>query len=183
MPALYRVFPYLESARTREPGSAFYVPPQGGGRLDNPAMYSVFYASSAAAGAIAEAFGRLPEWTPAVLEGSPALRGSTRALARFELPDDDPICDLDDPSTLIRLRLRPSDVVSRDYDGTRAWAQRIFEQGNWIGVRCWSYYDPRWASFGLWDIRRLRLEEVAALQMSDPALLEASRTIARRIVP
>jgi hypothetical protein len=49
-------------------------------------------------------------------------------------------------------------------------------------VRWWSYYGSQWASFGLWNIRRLKLEEVKLLRLDDPAILDASRTIARRIV-
>jgi hypothetical protein len=179
---LHRVFPYLPSSAADEPGGAVYVPPQGGGRLDNPGAYSVLYLSDAAAGAISEAFGRFPEWSEAILQGSPGLPGSARAIARFHLPDDAPVCNLDDPALLEKLGLRPSDVVTRDYVRSRAWAQRIHEQGKWFGVRWWSYYDPQWASFALWNISQLKLEDVRFLRLDEPALREASRTIARRIV-
>ncbi len=182
MPTLYRVFPYLTRAAEDEPGGPLYVSAQGGGRLDNPAAYAVLYLSDAAAGAIAEAFGRFSEWTTAILEGSPSLPGSARAIARFQLPEAAPICNLDDPAQLGALGLRPSDVVSRDYTRSRAWAHRIYEQGRWIGVRWWSFYDPQWASFGLWETGQLELEEVRLLQLDDTALQDASRAIARRIV-
>jgi hypothetical protein len=181
VPTLYRVFPYLAAAGKRDVGGALYVPPQGAGRIDNPGTYSVLYLSDAAAGAIAEAFGRFPEWMPAMLEGSPSLPGSVRAIARYRLPDDVPICNLDDLKQLLALGLRPSDVVNRDYARSRAWARRIYEQGKWSGVRWWSYYDPAWSSFGLWDIKRLTLEEVSPLSLDHPALIEASRTIVRRV--
>lgn len=182
MPILYRVLPFLAKAAQHEPGGALYVPPQGGGRLDNPELYVVLYLSDAASGAIAEAFGRFPEWSQAILAGSPGLPGSARAIASYRLADDAPLCDLDDPEQLRALRLRPSDVVSRDYDRTRAWSRRIYEQRAWVGVRWWSYYDPRWASVGLCKLNRLRLAEVRPLRLDDPALIEASRTIARRII-
>ncbi|MGO9257152.1 MAG: RES family NAD+ phosphorylase [Bryobacteraceae bacterium] len=182
MPILHRVFPYVATSAGDEPGGAFYVPPQGGGRLDNPETYSVLYLSDAPAGAIAEAFGRFPEWNEALLEGAPSLPGSARALASFHLPEDAPVCNLDDPMLLQTLGLRPSDIVSRDYARTRAWARRIHEQGSWFGVRWWSYYDSQWASFGLWNISRLKLQEVKLLRLDEPALLDASRTVARRIV-
>jgi hypothetical protein len=180
--SLYRVFPYLAAASKNEPGSAIYVPPQGGGRLDNPGVYSVLYLSDSPAGAIAEAFGRFPEWNEAVLEGSPSLPGSARAIARFSLPDNAAICNLDDPALLQTLGLRPSDVVSRDYARCRAWARTIYEQRKWSGVKWWSYYDPQWASFGVWHISRLKLKEIKLLRLDEPALVEASRTIVRRIV-
>lgn len=182
MPALYRVFPYLAAAAPGQPGGALYLPPQGGGRLDNPGFYSVLYMSSHAAGAIAEAFGRFPEWTAGMLVGNPSLPGSVRALARYQLPEDSEICNLDDPHRLLSLGLRPSDVVSRDYAHTRAWARRIFEEGRWTGIRWWSYYDPQWASLGIWNTASLELLEVVRLTLAYPALLEAGRIIARRVV-
>jgi hypothetical protein len=138
--------------------------------------------SKAPAGAIAEAFGRFPEWTPAILESSPSLPASVRALASYRLAEEAPVCNLDDPRRLLALGLRPSDVVSRDYAHTRAWARRIYEQGRWVGVQWWSDYDPRWASIGLWDRSKLVLDRVAPPQLDDEAVLQASLIIARRIV-
>lgn len=183
MPKLYRVFPFLSSARPEEPGGGFYIPPQGGGRLDNPDLYSVFYASSAEAGAVAEAFGRFPEWTAVVLAGSPALAGSLRAIASYHLSETARICDLDDPAQLSLLGLRPSDVVSRDYTRTREWARRIYLQHSWEGVQWWSYYDPRWTSFGIWDLGRLSLENIRPLSLNDSAVRDAARIISRHISP
>jgi hypothetical protein len=159
------------------------VPPQGNGRIDNPGAYSVLYLSDAAAGAIAEAFGRFPEWTPDILEGSPRLPGSVRALARYSLVDAAPICNLDAPKQLLSLDLKPSGVVSRDYTRTRAWARRIYDQRACAGVRWWSFYDSKWASFGLWDRSGITLEDVQSVTLDHPDLYEASRTIARRVHP
>ncbi len=182
MPVLFRVFPYAANADPDEPGGPLHTPRQGAGRLDNPESYSVLYLSDAAAGAIAEAFGRFPEWTPAILRGSPSLPGSVRAIARYHLQDELPVCNLDDPDRLSALRLRPSEIVSRDYARTRVWAREIYDQGAWVGVRWWSYYDPRWGSIGLWDAKKLVLEEVLELRLDHAALIEAGRTISRRII-
>lgn len=179
---LFRVFPYLAGPAENEPGGPLYVPSQGGGRLDNPGTYSVLYLSDTAAGAIAEAFGRFLEWTPAILEGLPSLPKSVRALARYQLAESAQVCDLDDPRQLLALGLRPSDAVSRDYSRTRAWARQIHEQNIWTGVRWWSYYDPAWHSFGLWDTGKLIVSQVTPLRLDNPALLEASRTIVRRVI-
>lgn len=179
---LFRVFPYSPGSAGNEPGGAICVPSQGGGRLDNPGTYSVLYLSDTAAGAIAEAFGRFPEWTQSILEGLPSMPKSVRALARYQLADGALVCNLDDPRQLLALGLRPSDAVSRDYNRTRAWARRIHEQSTWVGVRWWSYYDPAWHSFGLWDIGNLVLSQVTPLRLDNPDLLEASRTIVRRVV-
>src|SRR5262249_406634 len=140
---LFRVLPYLAAAGEREPGGPLYMPPQGGGRMDNPAFYSVLYLSDAPAGAISEAFGRFPEWSPAILRGRPDMPGSVQALASYELPKTARICNLDDTAQLLALRLRPSDVVTRDYVVSRAWALAIFRRKKWAGVCWWSYYDPR----------------------------------------
>ena len=182
MQNLYRVFPFHADAPPDQPGGALYVPPQGAGRIDNPDLYSVLYLSDAAPGAIAEAFGRFPEWTRAILAGAPALPGSARALGTYEIGGDLPICDLDDAGRLVSLRLRPSEVVTRDYSRTRAWARAVYEQHAWAGIRWWSFYDPRWGSIGLWDIASLRLRAVRLLLLNDPDLLTASRTILRRVV-
>ena len=179
---LFRVFPYLAGSADNEPGGALYVPSQGGGRLDNPGTYSVLYLSDSAPGAIAEAFGRFPEWTPSILEGLPSSPKSVRALARYQLAETAPVCDLDDPRQLLALVLRPSDAVSRDYDRTRAWARNIHARNIWAGVRWWSYYDPAWHSFGLWDIGKLVLSQVTPLRLDNPDLLEAGRTIVRRVI-
>jgi hypothetical protein len=176
------VFPFLPQAGAGEPGSALYLPPQGGRRLDNPDLYSVFYGGDRKAGAVAESFGRFPEWPAAILDGSPALPGSSRAIARFHLADTARICDLDDPAQLAALGLRPSDIVSRDYARTRNWARRIYQEPGWAGVRWWSYYDPRWTSYGLWETGALALADVRVLRLDDAAVGEAARTIARGIV-
>ena len=87
MPVLYRVFPHFEDSADDEPGGALFVPSPGGGRLDNPGIYSVLYLSDSPPGAIAEAFGRFPEWAPAMLEGGSAMKGSVRAIATYSLPE------------------------------------------------------------------------------------------------
>jgi RES domain len=183
VPAYYRVFPFLASAAAGEAGSALYIPPQGAGRLDNPDLYSVLYLGNSPAGAIAEAFGRFPEWTSAMLRGSPALTGSVRVLARYDLDPREPVCDLDDPRQLLRLKLRPSEVVSRDYARTRAWARRIHGSRAWAGISWWSHYDPQWTSVGLWKTDRLSLAAIRELHLNDPAVLDAARIIVRPIVP
>ena len=80
----------------------------------------MLYLGDTAPGAIAEAFGRFPEWTASILEGVPDLPKSVRALARFRTSRAIRVCDLDDPAQLQALALRPSDVVTRDYTRSRA---------------------------------------------------------------
>ena len=182
VPDLFRVFPYVAGADSHAPGGAFYVPSLGGGRIDNPGVYPVLYLGDSAPGAIAEAFGRFPEWTPSILESAPGAPRSVRAVARYHLPDDAPVCNLDDPERLLALKLRPSDIVTRDYARSRAWARLIYDQKVWIGVRWWSYCNPGWYSVGFWDTSRLVLATVTPLRLNNPDLLEASRAIMRRVI-
>ena len=106
MADLYRVFPYVISSRATQPGGPLYIPPQRAGRIDNPDLYSVLYLSDQAPGAIAEASVRFPEWTPAILQGNPDLPGSSRAIARYRLPAEVTVCNLDDAEQLGALGLR-----------------------------------------------------------------------------
>ncbi len=176
------MFPYLAGGDVDQPGGALYTPPQGNGRADNPDHYSAFYAGDAEAGAMAEAFGRFPEWSETMLRASPALPGSRRAIATFSLPDDTPICDLDDPAQLTALSMRPSQVVSRDYATTQAWALAIFRHNRWQGVKWWSYYDPRWFSLALWAQADLSPSDIRVIALNDRALVQAADILTRRIV-
>lgn len=173
------MFPWLPSAREDEPGHPLYVSRlQGGGRADNPEHYLSLYLSSAPAGAAAEAFGSLPSWVPEMFV-RPDLPGSVRSLATYELAEDAPICDLDDAATLVRLGLRPSQVVTRESEITQRWALRIHQERRWIGVRWWSYYDARWHSYALWDRAGLSVKQVERLSLDHPAVVEASDVIRR----
>lgn len=180
MPLLYRVLPWVPDAVPGEPGHPLFVPSLNAGRIDNVEHYETLYASDAPAGACAEAFGYLRVWSESMLRGSPSLPGSSQALAVYELGDT-PICDLDDAERLMRLGLRPSQVVTRDRSVTRTWALRIFEEGRWGGIRWWSYYDPRWGSLGVWSVDSVEVTSVVALSIDDAAILEAA-DILKRVV-
>ena len=178
---LYRVFPWLASAAEGEAGHPLYVPdPRGAGRTDNADRYRVLYLSSAPAGAAAEAFGNLKLWTPRMFP-RPDLPGSSRSLATYEIGDELPVLDLDDADALRSLGLRPSQVVTRERQVTQRWALTIYEQGKWSGVRWWSYYDPRWYSYAIWDLRALTLRSgtIRALTIDDAVVIEASDILRR----
>jgi len=179
---LYRVLPYLRSARRRAPGHPLYVPPStGAGRVDNPGVYDVLYLGDSAAGSIAEAFGWSSVWNSTLLRGTPSLPGSVRALAHYTLDDGArPVCDLDDAARLVDLALRPSQVVTRDRTVTQEWSAAIYHRDEFAGVRWWSYYDPRWGSFGMWDARALTLVGVTVLDdLDQPDIAEAADVLNR----
>jgi len=131
---------------------------------------------------MAEFFGRFPEWDTTMLVSGAWLAGSVPGLARIRLSDGARLCDLDDAHELLHWHLRPSEVVSRKYERTRAWARRIFDAGTFVGVRWWSYYDPQWTSLAVWDPSLLRLQTVEPVTLAHSALVEAGSTIGRRIV-
>lgn len=160
---LYRVFPWLETALADEPGHPLYVAtPQGQGRIDNPEHYLTLYACDEATGAIGEAFGNHAVWTADLLDGPPALPGSQRALATISASDSI-VIDLDDPQALVDRSLRPSRVVARERASTQGWALDLFREGKWDGIRWWSYHNPDWGSFGIWNREQLQVVDVTAL--------------------
>lgn len=180
MVALYRVLPYLPGVRRGRAGHPLYVPRSTGvNRVDNPGSYQTLYLGDSPAGAVAEAFGWAPRWDAGLFRGPPSLPGSIRALVRYELPEATSVCDLDDAERLVDLGLRPSSVVTRDRAVTQAWALSLFESGSFVGVRWWSYYDPGWGSYGLWDHSRLALKGVQVLTAAHPAVREAAEVLVR----
>lgn len=183
MVRLFRVLPYLAGARRGHPFHPLFVPSStGSGRVDNPDRYDVLYVGDSAAGAAAEAFGWLPTWDAGMLRGRPTIPGSVQALVEYEAADAAlSVCDLDDAERLVVLALRPSQVVTRDRAVTQAWAARIFDGGGFAGVRWWSYYDPQWGSFGLWDVSGLRVREVSVLTLDHPAVVEAAGVLSRPV--
>ena len=142
----------------------------------------MLYCADSPAGAVAEALGNYARWTSGVLAPPPAApRGSVLALVALE--GEPQVLDLDDPVVLVREKLRPSTVVSRDRALTQAWAARIHGRGRHAGVRWWSYRDPRWAAFGIWERSGLSLaEKPEPLTIGHPALLEAASVLPRLVV-
>lgn len=183
MPALYRVLPYLASARAGTPGHPSYAPRSTGrNRVDNPGLYEVLYLGDTAAGAVAEAFGNLRTWDAGLFRGIPSLPGSMRALVTYQLDGSADVCDMDDAARLVELGVRPSQVVTRERPVTQSWAARIFEQRRYAGVRWWSYYDPRWGSYALWDTTRLRVAGAEVLDsLEHSAVVEAADVLCRII--
>lgn len=168
--------------RRDQPGHPLYVyPRQGAGRVDDPEHeYLVLYVAADPAGCVAEVFGDFAIWTPDLLAPPPHLPTATRAVVTYEL--DARICDLDDPRTLARFRLKPSDVVSHDRRRTQAWARRVFETGTHDGVSWWSRRDPRWTSVGLWSYAAAKVVDVTPLtDLDHPAVVDAAIAL-RRLV-
>lgn len=181
---LYRVLYYTPGAAPTDPGGVLFLPPQGGGRIDNPADYAALYLGDSQSGVCAEVFNRgkfRKEWNAEMFRGLPGIPTSRRVLAWYDIDDAARICDLDDPAELLARSLRPSNVITRDYAQSQAWALRIFTEALWAGVRWWSYHDARWSSMGLWDRTAITSFGFAELTIDDPAIVEAASVLSIRI--
>lgn len=177
---LWRVFPFLETASDRsQPGHPLYVHPrQVRGRWDNP-EYSLLNLAEEPAGAIGESFGNLTRWSPSMLT-FPMLPGSERRLGVYRFDESvQPMCDLDDSPTLVRLGIRPTQVVVRDRRFTQALAARIHAEHRWAGIRWWSYQRPQWGLRVAWEHTSIEIERIEALS-DHPALHEAADALAKR---
>ena len=184
---LFRVFSFRGGAPVDAPGGALYIPPQGRGRVDNPEHYRAYYAAGEPAAAVAEVLGaREPGPIRAdSLRGSPLVEGSVLALATVELPSQQRLCDLDDPKELLARNLRPSRVITRNYQVSQRWALVIFRerrQARWIGVSWWSYYESTWTSVAVWKQSALKLVDVQPLTLDHPAVRDAARVLKRPII-
>ncbi|MEU7869416.1 RES family NAD+ phosphorylase [Dactylosporangium sp. NPDC049140] len=184
---VYRVFPHLPSAAPGQPGHPSYLHPgRGGGRLDNPASYSVWYLSYDPCGAIGEVFGNRQTW-PDTMFTEKRLPGSRKALATLRLPDDLSILDLDDPQVLLDRGLRPSQVVARNRAVTQAWALRIFDERNdrrerlWYGVAWRSFQRPQWRLLGYWGSAEPVVVNVEPLHYQHYAVIDAAGTLFKRL--
>ncbi len=176
---VYRVFPYDPDADAHEPGGTLFAASSAANRLANPSLFSELYVSDSPVGAIAEAFGRLDVWSAMMLQRT----GHPYALAAYDVVEDERICNLDNACRLLAYRLNPSDVVATERETTQAWAARIYEADQWIGISWWSRYDSRWQSMGIWD--RASLAAIGTpeeLSPTHPALVEAASVLPRQIL-
>ena len=116
-----------------------------------------------------------------MLVGPPSLPSSTYAIVEMTLSDDLRLCDLNDPRRLMMLHLRPSDVVARNYETTKAAALRIYESGTYDGLGWWSYDEPKRTSLGLWNDALIVGTNVTKLAIDSPALTAAADAIRRPV--
>lgn len=135
----------------------------------------MLYAGDSPAGVCAERFFRGMDrvlWTSSMLQ--PLNDGRRPVLAWYEIPGGIAVCDLGDPAELLRRQLRPAQIVTRDYEVSRAWARSIFSERHYAGVSWWSYCDARWTTYGLWDRSQVRHWGIEELNVEHPAIVEAA---------
>jgi RES domain len=176
---LWRVLPWDPSASAAEPGGPLWFPRgvQGAGRHDNPGRYVALYVSEAPVSAVAEALA--PFRGSGDLEPDLLVRaGRPLALAALALDDDVALVDLDEPRTLARERLRPSQVASHVRAGTRAYALALFDaHPRAAGLRWWSTLESTWLNVTLHDraAPALAVDDVAVLSVEHPEVRGAAR--------
>ncbi|NUL48272.1 RES family NAD+ phosphorylase [Cellulosimicrobium funkei] len=177
---LYRVHPWREDAGETEPFGALYVPPlQGYGRWDNPDLYRLRYFSLTPAGAVAETFGSLRQWSSGMFL-VPGDSTAVRAVSTYSLPDETRWADLADPPVLTRLGVgRVTDVTRRDLRRTQRLAERIHASGEWDGIAWWSYCHPEIELVATWVDRDLECRATESLAITDDVVAEVAELIVR----
>jgi hypothetical protein len=182
---LYRCFAWNERARKDGMDGPLWFPRpyQGEGRHDNPDLYGCLYLADRAVSCVVEQLARFrgQHLVASLLR----RRGLPLALATLELDGGAEIVDLDDPAVLRRERLRPSVVATRHRTVTQPQARLLYDSHPAAAaLRWWSSYESLWANVTLFDrgSSALRLQEVHALTLDDPAVVEAADFFAMRRV-
>jgi hypothetical protein len=173
---VHRAFALDTDAQPRQRGGALWFPRmlQGQGRHDNPNDYGCLYVTAQAVSAVVEHLVRFVTTTfdPTML----THRGVPLALATIEVPDEVELVDLDDPKVLVRERLRPSAIATRNRKRTAPDALALFEaHPDAGGLKWWSTYEASWPNLTLFDrvSTRLRLRGAERLTPRHEAVQEA----------
>jgi hypothetical protein len=181
---LYRAFAWREAARPSDSDGPLWFPRifQGDGRHDNPEVYGCLYLSDRPESCIAE---QLAAFRGQRLMASLLRRrGLPLALAQLELDDRAELVDLDDPSVLVRERLRPSLVATRDRATTQPHALELYRShGKTAGLRWWSTWEALWANVTIFDraAKSLKVTDVTELTLEHPDVRQAAELFGLRI--
>ena len=182
---LYRCFAWRSGAGDDQPDGPLWFPRmfQGEGRHDNPDVYGCLYLSDRPESCIAEQLAafRGQRLTASMLR----RRGLPLALARLEIRGGVALIDLDDPSVLLRERLRPSQVATRNRSVTQPQALALYRRyPPAAGLRWWSSWEALWANVTVFDRAHasLRTIEVTELTLDHPHLLDAAEIFGLRVV-
>lgn len=141
----WRAFPWNPEAESGRPFSPSYVRlSQGQGRFDLPGAASgVLYVAETPEHAVAELLQRYRGQTLDARDLR--IAGHSLALVRVHLPDPvrSDIVDLCDPEVLVRIRIRPDQLASRDRHLTQRIAGEIHANDK-AGLRWWSALTGDW---------------------------------------
>jgi hypothetical protein len=177
----YRVFPFNPQSQKFQPGHAFHISraKQGQGRFDIPELDGVMYCSRNPVSAIAEfiQFFRGQTITASHFERPDGL---IIALAEFQYPDSKKLIDLDDPTTLAKLNIHPSQFLTHDRYKTKEVSKGIFRKMVY-GFMWPSTLEASWTNACLFESRvrkKLSLNQpVRALSLDMPELREAAKIL------
>ena len=152
----FRVFPFNPASKTDQPGGAFFVPrkQQGQGRHDIPHLDGVLYgAAGNPVSAIAEYIQVFRGQTITQSEIDHPNKNLIRSIVEYELEVSDRILDLDDPQVLLRLDLRPSQVMTHNRNTTRNISEQIHREIA-KGFFWPSTLEASWINITLFESRR-----------------------------
>lgn len=176
---VYRCFAWNRAAAAG-PDTPLWFPQQyqGRGRHDNPDVYGVLYATVSAAAALVETLAQFrgQRLLPSMLR----QRGLPLALAQIELTDTAQILDLDDPRTLVRERVRPSQVATRNRLVTQPQALRLYRRHDDVAaLSWWSTHEASRPNLTIFDraARALRLAGVQEVSLELPEVAQAAELL------
>jgi hypothetical protein len=176
---LHRCFPW--DLRSTEVDGPLWFPRlyQGDGRHDNPSVYGCLYGSDTEVAGVVEQLAQFrgTRLTPQMLSRA----GLRLALASIELDNEAEVIDLDEPLVLAGEGLRPSLVATRERSITQPQALELYRRhAGAAALRWWSVHESLWANLTVFDraAPMLRLLDVRALELDDPAVVEAAETLA-----
>jgi len=174
---LRRCFAWSRRAQPHEQDGPLWVPRtfQGDGRHDNPDRYGCLYLTDREVSAVVEQLARFrtQRLQPALLR----RRRLPLALAAIELADTAEILDLDDPRVLVRERLRPSQVATRQRQTTQSQARALHAaHPRAAALRWWSTFESSWSNYSVFDRARssLSLLDVRELTVDDESVTAAA---------
>ena len=180
---LYRCFPYIPAIKKIEPGHPLYIPAsRSTGRINNPDIYSPSYWSAQPECAVAETYGNQMLWSSGTFAGTPQLPHANHAIATIEITDNARIFNMDNAPNLVKLRLRPSQVVTRDNAVTQDWARKIFELGTYAGISWWSIFWPEWMSCGVWNLTGVKILSIENLSIGHAAVLKSAEVLNKQVL-
>ena len=183
MTVLYRCFPFSSAIKKIEPGHPLYIPAsRATGRVNNPDIYSTSYWSAQPECAVAETYGSQLQWSSGTFAGTPQLPHSNQAIAAIEIPDGARIFNLDNAPNLVKLKLPPSQVITRNNAVTQAWARKIFEFNKFVGIHWWSIFWPEWQSYGVWNLTGVKILGIENLSIAHEAVVESAKVLNKQVL-
>ncbi len=152
---------------------------QGAGRHDIPDKEGVTYCSKSPVSAIAE---MLQGFRGSTITNKVFSRpdGKVRALIRLEIGKDVKLMDLNDPKTLSKFKLKPSQVASMQRTTTQNISRLLFDKGV-NGFTWWSILEASWVNATLFQSRIVKyvnvVGEVLPLETKLPEVVEAAKIL------